>query len=75
MKIKQLLTFNHPKNFGIFLKSVVKTKTKYEVEIEIKDKKRTVEQLCKEMVASDLEIFKRDKYLLEGGHSILNFHE
>ncbi len=37
--------------------------------------KRTVQQLCKEMVASDLEIFKRDKYLLEGGHNVLNQHE
>jgi GDPmannose 4,6-dehydratase len=37
--------------------------------------KRTVEQLCKEMVASDLELFRRDKYLLEGGHKILNQHE
>ncbi len=37
--------------------------------------KRTVEQLCKEMVASDLEIFKRDKYLLEGGHKVLNQNE
>jgi len=37
--------------------------------------KRTVEQLCKEMVASDLELFKRDKYLLEGGHNVLNQHE
>ncbi|HRH62111.1 MAG TPA: GDP-mannose 4,6-dehydratase [Bacteroidia bacterium] len=37
--------------------------------------KLTVEQLIKEMVKSDVELFKRDKYLLEGGHSILNFHE
>ena len=37
--------------------------------------KLSVQQLIKEMVASDLELFKRDKYLLEGGHSILNFHE
>jgi len=37
--------------------------------------KRTVEQLCKEMVASDLELFKRDKYLLDGGHKILNYKE
>jgi GDPmannose 4,6-dehydratase len=34
-----------------------------------------VEQLVKEMVQGDLAIFKRDKFLLEGGHSILNFHE
>ena len=37
--------------------------------------KRTVEQLCQEMVASDVELFKRDKYLLEGGHKVLNQHE
>ncbi|MFT7036604.1 MAG: GDPmannose 4,6-dehydratase [Cyclobacteriaceae bacterium] len=28
--------------------------------------------LVKEMVASDLKLFQRDKYLLEGGHDILN---
>jgi len=32
----------------------------------------TVEDLCKEMVHSDLELFKRDKYLIEGGHKV--FH-
>ena len=37
--------------------------------------KLTVQELVKEMVASDVELFKRDKYLLEGGHNILNFHE
>lgn len=37
--------------------------------------KRTVEQLCKEMMASDLELFKRDKYLIEGGHKVLNYKE
>lgn len=37
--------------------------------------KRSVEQLCKEMVASDLTLFKRDKYLLEGGHKVLNYKE
>ncbi len=37
--------------------------------------KITVEELCKEMVAADLEVFKRDKYLLDGGHKILNQHE
>ncbi|MBA2582033.1 MAG: GDP-mannose 4,6-dehydratase [Bacteroidetes bacterium] len=35
----------------------------------------TVEQLVKEMVLSDLELFKRDKYLLEGGHKVLNSYE
>lgn len=37
--------------------------------------KRDVEQLCKEMVAADLELFKRDKYLLDGGHKVLNYKE
>jgi GDPmannose 4,6-dehydratase len=35
----------------------------------------TVHELCKEMVAADLELFKRDKYLLEGGHKVLNYKE
>jgi GDPmannose 4,6-dehydratase len=34
--------------------------------------KHTVQELCKEMVASDIELFKRDKLLSEHGHSILN---
>jgi GDPmannose 4,6-dehydratase len=31
--------------------------------------------LVKEMVQADFELFKRDKYLLKGGHKILNYHE
>lgn len=37
--------------------------------------KRNAAQLCKEMVASDLDLFKRDKYLMEGGHKVLNYKE
>ena len=37
--------------------------------------KYTVEELCKEMVQADLKLFEKDKYLLEGGHDIMNFHE
>ncbi len=37
--------------------------------------KYTLEQLVKEMVASDVKLFERDKYLLDGGHNIMNFHE
>lgn len=37
--------------------------------------KHTVQQLCKEMVAADVELFKRDKLLSEHGHSILNQNE
>jgi GDPmannose 4,6-dehydratase len=35
----------------------------------------TVHTLCKEMVQADLELFRRDKYLLEGGHKVLNYKE
>jgi GDPmannose 4,6-dehydratase len=31
--------------------------------------------LVKDMMTSDVELFKRDKYLLQGGHKILNRHE
>jgi len=34
-----------------------------------------VKELCKEMVEADLELFKRDKYLLDGGHKVLNYKE
>ena len=37
--------------------------------------KHTLEQLVKEMVASDVKLFERDKYLLDGGHKVMNFHE
>jgi GDPmannose 4,6-dehydratase len=37
--------------------------------------KYTLEQLVKEMVVSDVKLFERDKYLLDGGHDIMNFHE
>ncbi len=37
--------------------------------------KITVHQLVKEMVASDIKLFKRDKYLMDGGHSVYNLHE
>jgi len=37
--------------------------------------KHTLEQLVKEMVASDVKLFERDKYLLEGGHEVKNMHE
>ena len=37
--------------------------------------KCTVAELCKEMVQADLVLFKRDQYLLEGGHKIINQKE
>ncbi len=34
-----------------------------------------IEDLVKEMVAHDLSVFQRDKYLMDGGHNIMNYHE
>ena len=34
-----------------------------------------VDELVKDMVQADLALFKRDKYLLEGGHKVYQFHE
>ncbi|MFM7730260.1 MAG: GDP-mannose 4,6-dehydratase [Flavobacteriales bacterium] len=35
----------------------------------------SLQQLVEEMVDSDITLFKRDRYLLDGGHNILNYHE
>jgi len=37
--------------------------------------KYTIEELVVEMVAADMKLFSKDKYLLEGGHEILRFNE
>jgi GDPmannose 4,6-dehydratase len=34
-----------------------------------------INQLISEMVDADLELFKRDQYLIDGGHSVLNYNE
>ena len=37
--------------------------------------KHSVEDLVKEMVTADIRLFERDKYLMEGGHDVMNYHE
>lgn len=37
--------------------------------------KRTVEELCRDMVKADLARFSRDKYLMDGGHEVFQSHE
>ncbi|MEM9050935.1 MAG: GDP-mannose 4,6-dehydratase, partial [Bacteroidota bacterium] len=34
-----------------------------------------IQDLISEMVDADIELFKRDKYLLDGGHTVLNYNE
>lgn len=36
---------------------------------------RTVEELCRDMVLSDLERFEKDKQLMDAGHRIIQSHE
>ena len=37
--------------------------------------KYTLEALVKEMVKADMELFKKDQYLIEGGHKVFNYNE
>lgn len=37
--------------------------------------KHNLQSLVKDMMQSDLLLFKRDKYLLDGGHKVFNYHE
>ena len=37
--------------------------------------KYDLEALVKDMVNSDMELFKRDQYLLSGGHKVFNYYE
>lgn len=37
--------------------------------------KYDLKALVKDMMESDIKLFERDKYLLEGGHKIFNYHE
>jgi GDPmannose 4,6-dehydratase len=37
--------------------------------------KYDLNMLVKEMMAADIDLFRKDKYLKEGGHNVLNYHE
>lgn len=37
--------------------------------------KHDLKSLVKDMMRSDIALFKKDKYLLEGGHKVMNYHE
>jgi GDPmannose 4,6-dehydratase len=48
------------------------SKAKNELKWELK---YNLDALIEDMVKSDLELFKRDNYLREGGHKIFQYHE
>lgn len=71
-------------------KEIIKVDPKYyrptEVELLIGDPSKAKEKLgwklkydlkglVNDMVLADLELFKRDKFLLKGGHKVFNYHE
>lgn len=37
--------------------------------------KYNIDQLIKEMVEQDVKLFEKDKYLMEGGHNVLDYNE
>jgi GDPmannose 4,6-dehydratase len=37
--------------------------------------KHDLASLVKDMMHADVELFRRDAYLLEGGHKVYNYHE
>jgi GDPmannose 4,6-dehydratase len=37
--------------------------------------KYDLQKLVSEMISGDIDLFKRDKYLKDGGHKIMNYHE
>ena len=45
-----------------------KQKLGWELEYDLKG-------LVQDMVSADIELFKRDKFLLKGGHKVFNYHE
>ncbi len=86
-KVKSCSNPEYPLEIG---KTIVKIDPKYyrptEVDLLIGDASKCKEKLgwkpkyslsdlIKEMMESDLKYFKKEKYLQEGGHDTLNYHE
>ncbi|MCH2235784.1 MAG: GDP-mannose 4,6-dehydratase [Crocinitomicaceae bacterium] len=59
-----------PTEVDLLLGDASKAKTKLGWKYEY-----TFDSLVKEMVQSDMNLFKRDKYLLEGGHKVFQYNE
>ncbi|NEM98899.1 GDP-mannose 4,6-dehydratase [Pontibacter burrus] len=59
-----------PTEVELLIGDATKSKTKLGWE-----PKYDLSALVKDMMQADLELFKRDTYLLEGGHRVLNYHE
>ncbi len=62
--------YYRPTEVDLLIGDPTKSKTKLGWEPEY-----DLPALVKDMMASDVALFKRDKYLLEGGHAVLSQHE
>lgn len=63
-------TYYRPTEVDLLVGDATKAKTElgWQPKVEARE-------LCKEMVQADLELFERDKYLMEGGHNVLRYNE
>jgi GDPmannose 4,6-dehydratase len=59
-----------PTEVELLIGDATKSKTKLGWE-----PKYNLQALVKDMMQADLELFKRDTYLMKGGHRVLNYHE
>ncbi len=63
-------TYFRPTEVELLIGDPTKAKTQLNWHI-----KYDLEGLIDDMVTSDLELFKKDKYLVKGGHKVYNYHE
>ena len=62
--------YYRPTEVDLLIGDPAKAKEKLGWELEF-----DLQGLVKDMVQADLELFKRDKFLLKGGHKVMNYHE
>ncbi len=62
--------YYRPTEVELLIGDPTKSKEKLGWELEY-----DLDGLVKDMIAADLELFKRDQYLKTGGHTVLNYHE
>jgi GDPmannose 4,6-dehydratase len=89
-EIGKIVKCNNPEFQLPIGKEIVKVDPRYyrptEVDLLIGDPTKAKEKLnwkldydlpalVKDMVSADLELFQRDKFLLKGGHKVMNYHE
>jgi len=63
-------SYFRPTEVELLIGDATKSKTKLGWE-----PKYDLAALVKDMMQADLELFRRDTYLVEGGHKVLNYHE